>query len=544
MRRRALLICNSIYPEDPASFPALNGPQADGLLLWRALSDQSVGLFRSADIGVMYERDHADVLKNIESFFTAARPTDDVLFYFSGHARPAGGTLYLCVRNTSAKNLRSTAVSADEISKMIDESHARSIVIILDCCYSGAFKGGDADAALAGLKGTGRYVITATTHVDPAPDATDPGHASPFTEILVDCLTRDLSASDTGSNLITLDDLFTAIVGQAEKAKLPEPRRQFDGTGEIAIRYAGPSDQSDTASLELQAPSAPQVWRQDSGISTRWAPHFRARGDLSASDFRLWIPDTALSLSSLISCSYVIFGVIYAAGFPHGGLSEVVRIQGFAALALSLLWLALSGIEAYVTRDWLRGAASRRELMLRSESRPAMRVRQAKVALSLLSALLLISPVTGIGLLDWQWVLSLACLAGLVVLTGAEWLHLGDACVLCGALLLTAGNFIPLYLDNLGGGGEFATGVQGGAGIFRALLGILVMLAWVGRLPSGVLAGLTLIAALLLPGAAFEHSGSGWIICAVGVGIIAIGLLLGASAAPMDDLERVKPRTG
>jgi DNA segregation ATPase FtsK/SpoIIIE, S-DNA-T family len=64
---------------------------------------------------------------------------DTQLFYYSGHGEPLGRDLYLCGADSESKSLRSTAISTDELSKMITDTYAAAVIILLDCCYSGSF---------------------------------------------------------------------------------------------------------------------------------------------------------------------------------------------------------------------------------------------------------------------------------------------------------------------------------------------------------------------------------------------------------------------
>ena len=61
------------------------------------------------------------------------------------------------MQDTESTDLLSTAVSSARINEFADASHARNVVIVLDCCYAGAFRGADLGGAVAG---PGRYVLS------------------------------------------------------------------------------------------------------------------------------------------------------------------------------------------------------------------------------------------------------------------------------------------------------------------------------------------------------------------------------------------------
>jgi hypothetical protein len=73
------------------------------------------------------------------------------------------------MQDAESTDLLSTAVSSARIKEFADASRARNVVIVLDCCYAGAFRGGDLGDAVAG---PGRYVLTSCRGTQLANDAT------------------------------------------------------------------------------------------------------------------------------------------------------------------------------------------------------------------------------------------------------------------------------------------------------------------------------------------------------------------------------------
>jgi hypothetical protein len=228
---RALLVCNSTFPADPAGLHRLRGPQRDGLVLWNALVDSESGRFSQENAQVLFEGARDEVAGTVESFFTAAGTDDVLLFYYTGHGRRHSGELVLCCRDTVTSRPMSTGLGCDALNKVIKSSSARAVVVILDCCFGGAFKG---DESIENdLAGTGRFVIAASSAVEEANDAEKDGHASPFTAALVYGLTGGAPGTDH-DGLVSLEDLF-AYLTTAMPASCPRPRRNFDGAGSIPI---------------------------------------------------------------------------------------------------------------------------------------------------------------------------------------------------------------------------------------------------------------------------------------------------------------------
>lgn len=234
---RALLVCNSAFPADPAGLRRLRGPQRDGLVLWNALVDRETGRFSQENAQVIFEGSRDDVAGAVESFFTAAGPDDVLLFYYTGHGRRHSGELVLCCRDTVSSRPMSTGLGADALNKVIRTSSARAVIVILDCCFGGAFKGDE--SIEDDLAGTGRFIIAAASAVEEANDADTDGHASPFTAALAYGLTGGASDADQ-DGLVSLEDLFTYLT-TALPATCPRPRRNFDGTGSIPIAIRPPS---------------------------------------------------------------------------------------------------------------------------------------------------------------------------------------------------------------------------------------------------------------------------------------------------------------
>jgi Caspase domain len=156
-RYRALLIGNSTYPADEHNLQPLKGPVKDIAALNRALIDPANGLFADVDVTLLPETTSARAIRALGRFIAAAARGDVLLVYFSGHGKlDQGGRLHLCMQDTEAAGLLSTAVSSARINEFADASHARNVVIVLDCCYAGAFRGSDLGDAVAGPASSSR----------------------------------------------------------------------------------------------------------------------------------------------------------------------------------------------------------------------------------------------------------------------------------------------------------------------------------------------------------------------------------------------------
>jgi membrane protein YdbS with pleckstrin-like domain len=108
------------------------------------LSDPDICGFR---VETLINRPHAEVRQAIERTFHARHPYDLVLVYFSGHGvKDDTGRLHLTATDTVHDAVRATSVSSRFLLDCSEASAAAGQIIVLDCCFSGAY-----DAKAAGL---------------------------------------------------------------------------------------------------------------------------------------------------------------------------------------------------------------------------------------------------------------------------------------------------------------------------------------------------------------------------------------------------------
>ena len=124
--------------------------------------------------------------------------------------------------------MRTTAIDDRFVNEAMDQSRARSIVVLLDCCHSGAFGKGlvPKSTLTAGVEhrfdGHGRVTLTASDELEYAFEETDPasinelGAAAPgslFTRCLVEGL-RSGEADTDRDGAISVDDLYDYVKQQ------------------------------------------------------------------------------------------------------------------------------------------------------------------------------------------------------------------------------------------------------------------------------------------------------------------------------------------
>ncbi len=106
-----------------------------------------MGDFAQTDIQKLENPDPQKMQEAIETLFSDRQKDDLVVFYFSGHAiKDESGNLYLATcltrKNPQGQIIKSTSVPASFIHNIMNDSRCKRQVIILDCCFSGAFAQG------------------------------------------------------------------------------------------------------------------------------------------------------------------------------------------------------------------------------------------------------------------------------------------------------------------------------------------------------------------------------------------------------------------
>ncbi|MFC4013668.1 caspase domain-containing protein [Nonomuraea purpurea] len=249
MTRRALLIANSSY-DDPR-LRRLRAPPADVAELERVLADPAVGAF---EVEVLQEETAARVQERIGALFAGRRPNDVLLLYFSGHGlKDATGGLYLAARDSLVSDLAGTGVTSDFVNTCVRHSRSRRIVIILDCCYSGAFargivvRGDRAVHVQERFHGRGFAIITASSAIEYAFEdgvltETAP-RPSTFTRALIEGLDSGAADLDRDQD-ITLDELYGYVFNEVKRENPAQTPCcwVFGGQGRFVIgRRRGPT---------------------------------------------------------------------------------------------------------------------------------------------------------------------------------------------------------------------------------------------------------------------------------------------------------------
>jgi hypothetical protein len=228
--------------KDP-DFQKLIAPAQDAKALASVLKDPAIGDF---EVKVLLNEPSYKVNEEIEAFFSDRKPGDLLLLYFSCHGiKDKNGHLYFATINTRLNLLGSTAVSANFVNNIMLQSRSKRQVLLLDCCYSGAFARGlftKADRSIHTgdqFQGRGRVILTASDSMQYSFEGDvikGVAQHSVFTRAIVDGLQTGQADIDK-NGLVSYEELYDFTFDRVtDITSLQKPGKWvFDVQGDIVI---------------------------------------------------------------------------------------------------------------------------------------------------------------------------------------------------------------------------------------------------------------------------------------------------------------------
>jgi hypothetical protein len=240
-QRLALVVATSTY--DDGGLAQLVSPAQDAVALAGVLAMPAIGGFVVSSV---VDATSGEICQQIEDFAAERDRGDLLLLYLSCHGlKDEQGRLYFAARNTRRDRLRSTAVPAGFVNDILFACRSRRKVLLLDCCYSGAFAKGMAVKAGPSVHtpdhfdARGLVVLTASDATQYAfeGDALT-GRAAP--SIFTASVTYGLktgAADVDGDGLVSVDDVYEYARRQLSEQPRPQsPRKwEFDVAGRIVL---------------------------------------------------------------------------------------------------------------------------------------------------------------------------------------------------------------------------------------------------------------------------------------------------------------------
>lgn len=193
----------------------------------------------------------SELTSTIERFFGDRRRGDVALLYYSGHGvlHRDQESLFLAAADTDHEQLHATAVdTAGVLKDMLSRTYATQKVVILDCCFSGAFtagnrfRGGVREEPRGGLRHAGTFILTSSTHTR-ASFSQGSDRPSVFTGMLLDGLRGDAHPRGD-SSWITTHDLAHFVQAEAPRRGAGRPSESSEGVTEpigIVTTGSGPA---------------------------------------------------------------------------------------------------------------------------------------------------------------------------------------------------------------------------------------------------------------------------------------------------------------
>ncbi|WP_432938293.1 caspase, EACC1-associated type [Kribbella sp. CA-253562] len=264
-RRLALLVAT--YEYEDSGLRRLTSPAQDAEALAAVLADPEIAGF---DVRTLINQPTHRVGEAIAEFYAGSERDDLTLLYFTGHGlKDDSGRLHLALANTRRDNLRFTALSAQLVDEALEDGSSRQKILILDCCYSGAYatqqyaKADTAVHTMAALGGRGRMVLTASDSTQYAFEGSllhGAAQQSVFTRHLVDGLRSGDADLDRDGD-ITVDELYDYVyrhVTAEQPNQRPKKLSNVEGETVIAANVRWSLPEAITTALESPLPAVRQ----------------------------------------------------------------------------------------------------------------------------------------------------------------------------------------------------------------------------------------------------------------------------------------------
>jgi formylglycine-generating enzyme required for sulfatase activity len=330
-KRLALLIANANYQH--LELQKLNAPQNDVQALQSLLSRPEIGHYESE---ILIDGSKGQIERAINRMLTNGEREDTVLIFFAGHGiKHENGKLYFAAVDTEPEFLGGTAVSAAWLTDEMQNSKTGRQIILLDCCFGGAFargniwRGGveiESGKALEvpdlASEGRGQVVITSADAMQFALEG-DLLKGEPPASYFVSALKAGLETGDADRSpqdgRITIDELVSYLTKKVKELGSPQrPSKWIFGAvgGDLLFAYnplvkarskARRPQKGEQARRAIDKATKEQPWQNSLGM--KFVPVASTRvlfgiWDTRVEDFRAFID----------SCGYDATGEMWSLG--------------------------------------------------------------------------------------------------------------------------------------------------------------------------------------------------------------------------------------
>jgi hypothetical protein len=280
---RAVLIGTSAFenlPNLPAVRNNLTGLSA-------ALSDNRFGIL-APDSCVIVDSPEttASFLRRLRAI--ARQAEDFLLVYYAGHGlrHQTRDLLYLAVQDTDPEAPEGTAVRFDSVREVIEDSPARTRLLILDCCYSGMALGAMSSSTIdpRDVAVGGTTVITSS----PKNMISHSPLGERFTAFSGELISLLATGSPIAGEPLTVDSAYRSLRVALARRNLPEPKRKLtDTSGDILLRRPA---------VPPPSPVRETAWH---GPAVAVRPRIESRQPASTGSFHQLSPMPSVSVQSV-----------------------------------------------------------------------------------------------------------------------------------------------------------------------------------------------------------------------------------------------------
>jgi hypothetical protein len=241
--RAALVIATTSYQD--SELRQLRAPAHDAQDLAEVLADPGIGGFTVTRV---IDADERQARRALGAFLSGRGVGDVVVVYLSCHGvLDRRNRLYFAAADTVKDQLSATGIAAAWLLEQLEECRARQQVLILDCCFSGAFahgSKGDGDLDLErrlAVPGRGQAVLTASR----AGEYSFEGQALPGAEVSGSVFTAGLveglrtGAADAGRDgYVSVDEAYEYASRYVQSRGANQTPQRWLSGGEGAIVLA------------------------------------------------------------------------------------------------------------------------------------------------------------------------------------------------------------------------------------------------------------------------------------------------------------------
>ncbi len=337
--RGALIVATDTYA-DP-QLRQLRAPGRDAQALAEVLGDPDIGDF---DVRVVMNGRSYEVRLALEDFFSERRPDELLLVHFSCHGvKDETGRLFFAATDTQKARLNATAIAAEYVNDLINRTRSRQVVLLLDCCFSGAFTRGmvarsspTLDVA-EGFHGRGRAVLTASGALEYAwegDELTRLNEPSIFTSAIVAGL-RSGEADRDRDQHVSVDDLYDYVFDEVRRKtpnQTPGKWSNVEGTLVIARSPRRPAqlpaalvEASEDERVSIRAAAVAQLAELLNGSDVELAGAARARLVRLVDDDSRRVSDAAQAALGTPSAPRPTEPAAHAAR-PHGPTASIATV--------------------------------------------------------------------------------------------------------------------------------------------------------------------------------------------------------------------------